>query len=171
MTQPPVRWNITNNTALSPPMGDVKYSLGFVIIRMIRKCSCLQKHYHHCLSLVFAAHVHCGICVFLCLSGFLFFSQWNHSPTLLLHTSCCLSLLRLCHAVVCLCIQVQSWEQFIKNSLQSPVAQPPCQQLFLSCHLFLQADLLSPFIHTCCLCFHISELFSLLFVMFSPHPA
>lgn len=157
------------NTALSPPMGDVKYSLGFVI--MIRKCSCLQKHYHHCLSRVFAAHVHCVICVFLRLSELLFSaSETTHlllSSTLSVIFLLCLFL---CHAVVCLCIKVQNWEPMIKYSLRSTVAQPPCHQLFLSCHLLPQADLLSPFIHTCCLYFHISELFFFAVCHFSPSP-
>lgn len=114
------------NRALSPPMGDVKYSwalwswLGNVAVhRSIFSPLCLQ---HMCIvSFVF----------FLCLRGLLCFIHKENLSSLF----SVLFLLCVSHAVFCLCIQDESWEQFIKYNPLSIVAKPPCHQPFISCHL------------------------------------
>ena len=60
---PQFNWNVTLQSTRRSllPWGMSNIALVFVI--MIRKRSCLQKHFHHCLSLVSAAHVLCVIFV------------------------------------------------------------------------------------------------------------
>lgn len=89
--------------ALSLPMGGVKYSLGFVI--MIRKCSCLQKHYHHCLSLVFCST--CALC-HLCPSTFKWITFFLASKTTLLLSSFTLSVIFLSVSLSCCLLSLYS---------------------------------------------------------------
>lgn len=134
---------------------------------MIRKCSCLQKHCHHCSSLVFAAHVHCVICVFPRLSGWLLSSRIT-TALLLSFTSSVICLF--CVTVMLCSVSVFKSElraiYQVQPTIHGSLTVMPPAISFLSFTLF--SCRLTCCSHTLRLCFHTSELFSLLFVTFPP---
>lgn len=113
------------NGALSPPMGDVKYSwalwswLGNVAVhRSIFSPLCLQHMF--IVSFVF----------FLCLRGLLCFIHKKNHPSLF-------SVLSLVCFSCCFLSLYPRWELRAIYQVQPTiiVAKPPCHQPFISCHL------------------------------------